>query len=91
MVNKQMQRVIGSESSEELTVRFSDLSGRCKETIFEKVVAAVAFKGGEYNYVGQMDDCKKLVRCKILCKTWNYWLTRKMVGKEMKLGLVVVD
>jgi hypothetical protein len=66
MVNKQMQRVIGSKSSEELTVRFSDLSGRCKEIIFEKVVAAIAFKGGEYKYVGQMDNCKKLVGCKIL-------------------------
>jgi hypothetical protein len=90
-LSRQWKRVVGKESSEDLLVRFTDLNGRVKERIFEKVVDSVAFKHGKVNYFGQVEDCKKLVRCKTLCKNWKYWLSRKTVGKEMSLGLVVVE
>jgi hypothetical protein len=62
-LSRQWKRVVGKESSEDLLVRFTDLNGRVKERIFEKVVDFVAFKHGKVNYIGQVEDCKKLVRC----------------------------
>jgi hypothetical protein len=56
---------LGRKVSEELQARFEDLPLRGKELIFEKVVEAICFKRGEYNYFFQYADCRNLVKCKL--------------------------
>jgi hypothetical protein len=71
-VSKQWHRVIGREGSEELCVRFGDLPLKARKSIFERVVESVCLKGGEYRYEGQELDCKKIVACRIVNKSWKY-------------------
>jgi hypothetical protein len=52
------------------------------------VVDSVCLKGGEYRYDGQDLDCKKIVACKIVNKSWKYWIDKACKGKEMRLGYI---
>ena len=90
-VSKQWHRVIGREGSEELCVRFGDLPLKAKKHIFESVVDSVCLKGGEYRYDGQDLDCKKIVACKIVNKSWKYWIDKACKGKEMRMGYTCCD
>jgi hypothetical protein len=80
--------VIGKEGSEELCVRFGDLPLKAKKIIFERVVDSVCLKGGKYTYKDQEVDCRKIVACKIVNKTWKYLINKTCNGKELRMGCI---
>jgi hypothetical protein len=90
-VSKQWHRVIGKEGSEELCVRFGDLPLKAKKNIFERVVDSVCLKGGEYGYEDQEVDCRRIVACKIVNKSWKYWIDKACKGKELRMGYICCD
>jgi hypothetical protein len=90
-VSKQWHRVIGREESEELCVWFGDLPLKAKKYISESVVDSMCLKGGEYSYDGQDLDCKKIVACKIVNKSWKHWIDKACKGKEMRMGYICCD
>jgi hypothetical protein len=68
-LNKQWYRVIGNVGNEEIKVRFGDLLLKAKKIIFEMVATSVCLRAGGYSYESQAADCKKLVACRVVCKS----------------------
>jgi hypothetical protein len=89
-LNKQWYRVLGKEGSEEIKVRFGDLPLKAKKIIFEMVARSVCLRAGGYSYKSQAADCKKLVACRVVCKSWNYWIGKACEGKEMRMGYIIL-
>lgn len=70
--------------------RFSDLKWQCKSLIFMKVVEGLKFSEDSRGE-SQRENCKKLVRCKTLSRSWKYWITRMTYGVEMLENIVFLD
>jgi hypothetical protein len=88
MPNKQWYRVNGKQGSEEIKVRLGDLPLKAKKIIFEMVARSVCLRAGGYSYESQAADCKKMVACRVVCKSWNYWIGKACKGKEMRMGYI---
>lgn len=73
-----------------LESRFADLTWSCKKTIFTKVVSDVRFKD-EWKYKDQEMECKCLIQCKSVDKSWKYWISRTVSGCQMRKGVIDID
>jgi hypothetical protein len=56
--------------------------------IFERVVDSVCLKGGKYTYEDQEVDCRRIVACNIVNKSWKYWIDKACKGKELRMGYI---
>ena len=72
------------------TSSFADLNWQCKRAIFVKAIESMALSGS-MRYEGQLEDCKKLVQCKAVCKSWKYWIRRLTSGVEMRSNIIDID
>lgn len=74
----------------ECETRFFDLTSACKKVIFEKVVSSIRISGNLL-YPGQLEDCKYFVQCKVLNRSWRYWIGKSVSGVEMRINVIDID
>ena len=77
-----------ASSSLVCNTRFADLSWSCKRQIFSKVVAALKYTG---ECEEQERNCKRFIQCKLVDKSWKYWIGRSVSGKEMRKNVIDID
>lgn len=69
---------------------FADMNWRLKRGIFETLIRRTALCR-TLKYIGQEEDCKRVVQCKVVCKSWKYWISRSTSGVEMRENIIDID